>query len=676
MAGGLNSHYIELTDLIIQSVIFNIAILNTLLIFFSECLKGVLFGFVFLGCHLCLAQQVDLPKSLQYRILLQSDSSFIMNITNVGAESESFVIDIGNNEVVDLIIERDSKKVELRKGWVAKHQSIAGFAWKYERITIEPSEMIGMTALLSTFSGRPFFVDEIKVNTKAPRPFILELFDKARWGVLVSLVFLGTCLALLFYFLALSITDPKPEHWFFTLFMATITWNSFMIVDGGMDFNIVFKQPYHYIYLNDLFVNLTFITYTLFVYHFLEIKKHSKFLTRFIYLQIVVHVCMIVLCTYWVYAYDDLITVREKFSVIYLLSFVLSLVSLALIWKLIQSRLKYPIIIGSLLWSITSLIELSLGHGYTLEDFIVPEWEIFSLTVTQLGFFPIIIGYSLAIGYKNKLRDNEKYIISQKLVSQLEENKNLQQQNTQRLEVEVAAKSEALISERENSIKKEYENKILQLESDQLISQMNPHFIFNSLNSIKYYAISKETAETAAYITEFAQLMRTILDHSRKKLVSIEEECEFMLIYLGIEAKRFDNKFSFDIDCDDRLKVLMIPPMLIQPLAENAVVHGKLHLKSGGHVSILFDAVADQWINITIRDNGVGRIAAKVQEKHTKRTSHATQIMKDRIKVLNASSDLNIAIQTNDLYVDGDSNGTEVVIKVPHIKMDRKITYM
>ena len=623
---------------------------------------------IFLALWFFSSSLLGQVSSLPDAILIvdeQSDSSaHQLTLLNTASFEHTVFVNIGQNELADISYSIGGRDSTVQKGWAFYRRGLMDIDWQYEEVVLLPQDTVTIRTVLSSFTGRPSWLDQISYKNEKPEIFILYLFEEAKWGLLICFIFLGTCIALFLYFLALSIIDTKKEHILFALFLLTVSWNTFMMVDGGMDVNIVFKRPYHYMYLNDLFINLTFISYTFFVFYFLEIRKHSVFLARFLFFQISFHVFLSLLCVSWNYGFDDLMTVREQFSLLYIISFLLSLVALFLIWRRVPSKLKYPIIIGSLLWSITSLIELSHGHGYTLRDYIIEDWDIFSFSITQIGFVPIILGFSLAIGFKNKMRDNDKIYISQQLVHELEKNEKLQKNYTDSLESEVQKKTREALEIKERALKSEFENTILQLEADQLISQMNPHFIFNSLNSIKYYAITKETSETAAYITEFAELMRTILDHSRKKKISVEEEVQFLEIYLIIEAKRFDFRFSHTVRVLGDVSSLMIPPMLIQPHVENAIIHGKINQQKNGRVDVLIERSSDAGLKILIKDNGIGRVAAKHNRKNTKRDSHATKILQQRVNVLNQSSDQLIIIEYQDLYTQDKAAGTKVTIDI------------
>jgi sensor histidine kinase YesM len=226
--------------------------------------------------------------------------------------------------------------------------------------------------------------------------------------------------------------------------------------------------------------------------------------------------------------------------------------------------------------------------------------------------------------------------------------------------------------EREIGLKRQYDNRIMQLESDMLLSQMNPHFIFNSLNSIKYFALSKTLEETADYITDFSKLMRMILQNSRSKFITLEKEIEFLNLYLRIESRRHDRAFEYSVISSKDINLLIdqIPAMLIQPMVENAIVHGLLQKPTPGRVDVFFNKDSGHII-IDVVDDGIGRKAAALKRnknKLYKQSSLGTAITKERLDLLNDLNDINASLEIVDLY-DGNglSVGTHAQIKIPYM---------
>jgi len=284
---------------------------------------------------------------------------------------------------------------------------------------------------------------------------------------------------------------------------------------------------------------------------------------------------------------------------------------------------------------------------------------------TQIGTLIECLLFSAGLGYKTKLVLDEKNRTQNELILKLEENQKLQDALTQKLKEEVDVKDKERITV-------DYENKILVLESELLSSQMNPHFIFNSLNSIKYYALTQPPVETAKFVTSFAKLMRIILNNSKRKKISLREEIEFLDTYLTVEQKRFDKKFNYEIFVDSVINVenTYIPPMLLQPYIENALWHGLLHKSEPGKISI---SVTEnhEYLIFVIEDDGIGRKASgKVKQSKSKNKpiSYGTSITSDRLQLLNDIYKTNASVIVEDLQDDSNlSCGTRITLKLPHI---------
>ncbi len=202
-----------------------------------------------------------------------------------------------------------------------------------------------------------------------------------------------------------------------------------------------------------------------------------------------------------------------------------------------------------------------------------------------------------------------------------------------------------------------------------LKAQMNPHFIFNSLNSIQEYVVLNKKKEASSYLQKFASLIRSYLDFSEVGAVTIREEYDTLSKYLELEKLRFEETFSYAMVIEIGVpKSGRIPTMLIQPFVENALVHGLLHKKDHRKLDIVFALVDEDKIKCTIQDNGVGREYTK-ELKRKVHGSFATKATKDRLELLNYRRDKKIGIEINDLYTDGGvAKGTRVVLTIPLLK--------
>ncbi len=222
-----------------------------------------------------------------------------------------------------------------------------------------------------------------------------------------------------------------------------------------------------------------------------------------------------------------------------------------------------------------------------------------------------------------------------------------------------------------NNKKTKAELLTVQAEHKMLRSQMNPHFIFNSLMAIQNFLFKNDAAKTADYLSDFASLTRMILASSRSDKISIEDEIKISENYLRLQKLRFNNKFEYDIRVSEDIdrKQTFIPPMLIQPFIENAVEHGVRPLEGNeGKIQVSFEKNAEGLI-VSITDNGNG-ISKSQDDKRGEHVSYATTITKERISTIEKIYKSKIKMEILDL---GSKQGTLVKFEFPDslIKMDK-----
>ena len=204
-----------------------------------------------------------------------------------------------------------------------------------------------------------------------------------------------------------------------------------------------------------------------------------------------------------------------------------------------------------------------------------------------------------------------------------------------------------------------------------LRSQMDPHFIFNSLNAIQSYVLKNDSLKAVKYLNSFARLIRMILDSSRYDYISLNKEIDILKYYLDLQQLRFGDKFEYhlSIDTDIDTNSLLIPAMLAQPFIENAIEHGLQHLEDKGSVKISFTQSNDN-IVFKVLDNGIGREASLKINKDVKpkKQSLSTQLFKERLYTINKFSGKKLTYNIVDLKNDqGHAKGTMVIINLPLI---------
>ncbi|HTE27366.1 sensor histidine kinase [Flavitalea sp.] len=231
-----------------------------------------------------------------------------------------------------------------------------------------------------------------------------------------------------------------------------------------------------------------------------------------------------------------------------------------------------------------------------------------------------------------------------------------------RLQLETSAKDMQLAEMRQ---------KTTELEMQALRTQMNPHFIFNSLNSINRFILQNNRTQASEYLTKFSKLMRMILQNSQASLITLESELESLRLYLDLESLRFNYHFSYRISFSSDMDVsaFKLPPLIVQPYAENAIWHGLMHKEEKGNLDIEITE-EDGFLFLKIADDGIGRKqSAAIHEKSdTRHKPMGLKITADRIAILQPGESSDKVVRIVDLVApDGSPAGTEVIIKIPVI---------
>lgn len=227
-----------------------------------------------------------------------------------------------------------------------------------------------------------------------------------------------------------------------------------------------------------------------------------------------------------------------------------------------------------------------------------------------------------------------------------------------------------IYSYRINQLKKQWElrQQTLASEMKALRAQMNPHFLFNSLNSINSFILSGKNEKAKTALDRFATLMRQILDNSAKETITLEKEVAFLENYLAVEATRFDKPFHWSVQVNEDIDTFEteIPSMIAQPFVENAILHGIMHKPLGGHIFVTFSKEGNALL-CSIEDNGIGRAAAaEYRSKQAgKHQSMGVQITLERLALYDQKNGVQSSIQALDLAdEEGMPAGTRILIKI------------
>ena len=287
----------------------------------------------------------------------------------------------------------------------------------------------------------------------------------------------------------------------------------------------------------------------------------------------------------------------------------------------------------------------------------------FAIVFLMLGLVIEAICFSFALTYRSKLVLLEK--------NKLQENYNQQLQAAlQQRSTELEAQNKVVEAQKIKQVETAFEHKIAETEMIALRAQMNPHFIFNCLNSIKLYTLENDSQTASEYLTKFSQLIRLVLENSRSEKVTLQKELETLKLYIELEAMRFKDKVQYKINVVPHIdqQYIEIPPLLLQPYVENAIWHGLMHKPEGGNINIDIAQPTEYLLHIEITDDGIGRqMAGQHKSKSaTRQKSFGLKMTSERLDAINHIYQTKTEVKIVDLVdTEGNAAGTKVIIEIP-----------
>ncbi len=378
---------------------------------------------------------------------------------------------------------------------------------------------------------------------------------------------------------------------------------------------------------------------------------------------------LLVLTIYSMYIHDNkLLEIVYNYAFLPLI-FIIGLYSLYLFYKT-ESPVKNYLLIGAGVY----LVLTTFSHILTYTGH--PFRVLFYFAVT----FEIIL-FALGLGKKQKLILEEKNRWQNEIIREHEENLRLKEEITHQMDEKVKQKTSEIIqlmqeneAQKREKIALQYSKEMIKLRMSALQAQMNPHFLFNSLNSIKHFIINNEQKKSISYLTKFAKLIRNVLDYSGVSEISLKEELEIMKLYLEIENIRFDNQLQCDFIIHPAIDLnkIKVPPLILQAIIENAVWHGLAPKKEDKKIIIKIEKEKinnQNFIHIEILDNGIGRKKAghiyNSKSNMLKKKPSGISITEERLKVFAEKYAKDYRFEIEDLIDEkGDPKGTKVILEI------------
>lgn len=437
-------------------------------------------------------------------------------------------------------------------------------------------------------------------------------------------------------------------------------------------------RPY-YSFLKDLYFTfpelfrlsitpLQFTSFIVFSYFLIEILRLRTYHPRFIhyYIRYTEGISVIFAIFFLgIFIWDGYTLMRQFYFFVFMpITLVFMICGVFLIGRS-DEKVKKPILYGFLTVGISSFL---VGFMTIGKDVAYTDRYFFIL---YLGILIENCFFTYALAIKQREVFLEKIKVQDQLVGKLRENERLREALNRELAVKLAQKQENIHSltanvqsERLGRIKATYEQEINKLHLQSLQSQMNPHFIFNALNSVKVFLINGDKNRAVFYLNRFSKLIRMVLESSRKSSISLGEELEIAKLYLDLESIRFEDGIDYSLDLPQQFRPneLLLPPLILQPFFENAIWHGLMHKEGAKKIRVHMEKKGNT-ILLSIRDNGIG--LAKSQEFNTKRTiqkeSIGLNLVKNRLELFSKNESVDYQFEIID-HLDEDG-GTEVICR-------------
>jgi sensor histidine kinase YesM len=400
-------------------------------------------------------------------------------------------------------------------------------------------------------------------------------------------------------------------------------------------------------------------SYCWFVIELLDIKQHHPKL--FVALRWLAYLLWAYSVVFAIisFAVPDMPFRTTAWLVVRLFLLIINLALLLFIAIRVKSSVKKYYLIGNFLFFFVSIIAgmhsdiAFLSKGY-LNRLNTTTWYMISILLECIFF-------AFALGLRIKELQQTKQASDEKLIEQMQVNEKLIMETNQQLEQKVAERTEEIRRQAEQleevrlqETRAAYEKQLSETRMQALRSRMNPHFIFNSLNSIKYFILKKENDTAEFYLNKFSRLLRLILDYTTHETITLQQELEALQVYLEIESVRFDKSFHYHIHVDELVnpEKVNIPPLLLQPFVENAIWHGLANSEKDEKYCHVEITRTNGHVLMQIIDNGVGRAeAGRISaNKPNRHISHGMRITDDRVSLFNNTNKgiLNIQIKDNE----------------------------
>lgn len=455
-----------------------------------------------------------------------------------------------------------------------------------------------------------------------------------------GIFFCGAMTILMFFIFLLYVKNKEKIYIHYALFLFFMIIYGILYIETRSWFNDELFKIHFKARLVEPVTILSFSFYIFFAIELMEIKKKSKGLFRILYVW--GYVAILYSLLYFLF-FDYIKESRhEIFLVARTIIFPLSLYCLGWILIKFKSPIKNYFISGSVAYFIGAFVATLRTSFNNLP--IPGFYEITEPIYFEGGIMVEVLCFALALGQRIYFLHQEKQEANYELIYQLSLNEQMTKSMNDQLEIEVQERTKEIYAtqtklqeQKQKRLNAEYEKELARSEMLARRLQINPHFIFNCLNAIKYLIQSKQNDKATLYLVIFSKFIRMVLDSSQKNVIPLTEELEIIENYLQLEKERFDNDFSYEINGGEieYIHNLSIPPLILQPFVENAIWHGLLSSPKETKIVKINITTLKGTIMIAIEDNGIGRKQANELSIKKLYKSMGIYLTKERIKLYN-----------------------------------------
>lgn len=538
-------------------------------------------------------------------------------------------------------------------------------------LRIQAGQQVKLNVWLWSARGRPFSVKNVSLQSReftlgqslsAYRQFAGRtefngfFLGAVVFAMLFSLLIWARTRQLVFLYYGLYLLGAG----IYSLVVKSLPY-SYLARAAYMDLPLTYKlgEPVQYLF---------FGAYIAFAVELLDIDHRYLTLSRvarlFTYLLLVCGGCLLI---YNLFRFDYLLQ-QKAFLISRMVILPVALMLLSYIVWQVQSPVKWFFVVGSSLFFLGGLLAVVVDPKSRHLFFGVTTLN--PVNFFKTGILLECLCFALALGVKIRIQQKQRDYATRAYIDQLELNRQMTQSENERLESMVRQRSEEILEknlliekQKQSQMRSDLQKQIAEMEMRALRSQMNPHFIFNSLNSIRYQIMKKDYDQAVLYLTRFSKLLRYILQNSREHVIALSEEIEMNRLYMQLESLRFSQGFEFILQIPESIDTsqILIPPMLLQPYIENAVKHGLVPSARQSKTLRIEIKEMQGGCRIIVEDNGVGRKASSLSSKFDGKQSLGIKIACERIELFNAGYHPVIQVLIEDLFEDREPSGTRVM---------------